>query len=84
MVGLPRTLNSITIVMHRYAEQRELRRFDVGHPDGAMPPMGKFCFGEVTSNSSPIPICHSATAPPRAHHSPASSPFQNMRQRSTA
>ena len=38
MVGLPRTLNSrsITIVMQRHAGQRELRRFDVGHPDPAL------------------------------------------------
>jgi hypothetical protein len=38
MVGLPRTLNSrsITIVMERHAGQRELRRFDVNHPDLAL------------------------------------------------
>ena len=38
MVGLPRTLNSrsITMVMQRHAGQRELRRFDVGHPDPAL------------------------------------------------
>ena len=38
MLGLPRTLNSrsITIVMQRNAGQRELRRFDVSHPDGAL------------------------------------------------
>jgi hypothetical protein len=38
MGGLPRTLDSrsITIMMERHAGQRELRRFDINHPDGAL------------------------------------------------
>jgi Protein of unknown function (DUF3631) len=38
VVGLPRTLNSrcITLTMQRSDGQRELRRFDVNHPDPAL------------------------------------------------